>query len=65
VGDNMNTMKKNTEDLIDGSKDVVLERNIEKTKYIFMSCYQNAGQNCNFKTFSRSFETVAKFRHLG
>jgi hypothetical protein len=32
--DNIHTIKKNTEALIDVSKEIGLERNIEKTKYM-------------------------------
>jgi hypothetical protein len=40
---------KNTEALIDTSKEVDLEVNTEKTKYMLMSCHQNVGQNYNIK----------------
>jgi hypothetical protein len=43
--DNIDTIKKNTETLIDTSKEVGLEINVEKTKYMLLSCHQNAGQN--------------------
>jgi hypothetical protein len=39
VEDNINTMKKTPEALIDVSKDVGLKINIEKAKCILMSCY--------------------------
>jgi hypothetical protein len=45
LGDNIDTMKENTEALIDASKEVGLEINIEKTKYMLLSRRQNAGQN--------------------
>jgi hypothetical protein len=45
MGDNIVTIKKNTESLIDASKDVDLEVNAEKTKYMLLSRHQNAGQN--------------------
>jgi hypothetical protein len=65
LGDNIDTKKKNTETLIDASKQVGLEVNIEKTKYILLSCHQNAGQNRDIKEANRCFENVAQFRHLG
>jgi uncharacterized protein (UPF0335 family) len=43
--DNTTTINKNVENLIDASKEVGLEINIEKTKYILLSHHQNAGQN--------------------
>jgi hypothetical protein len=37
LGDNTDTIKKNTETLIDASKEVSLEINLEKTKYMLLS----------------------------
>jgi hypothetical protein len=37
LGDNIDTVKKNTEILIDASKEVGLEINVEKTKYMLLS----------------------------
>jgi hypothetical protein len=45
LGDNIDTMKKNTQSLIDGCKGVALEVNTEKTKYMLLSRHQNAGQS--------------------
>jgi hypothetical protein len=38
LGDNTDTVKKNTETLIDASKEVGLETKVEKTKYMLLSC---------------------------
>jgi hypothetical protein len=43
LGDNINTIKKNTQTLTDASKEVDLEANTHKTKYRLLSCHQNAG----------------------
>jgi hypothetical protein len=36
MGDNIDTIKKNTETLIDASKEVSLEINVDKTKYMLL-----------------------------
>jgi hypothetical protein len=56
-----NTIKKNTQTLIDASKEVCLEVNTEKTKYMLLSRQQNAGKNHD----NRRFENVAQFKYLG
>jgi hypothetical protein len=45
LGDNIDTLKKKTETLIGASKEVGLEINIEKTKYMLLCHHRNAGQN--------------------
>jgi hypothetical protein len=50
LGDNIDTVKKNTETLVDASKEVGLEVNTAKTKYMLLSCHQNAGQSHDIKT---------------
>jgi hypothetical protein len=37
LGDNIDTIKKNTDILIDASKQVRLEINVDKTKYMLLS----------------------------
>jgi hypothetical protein len=44
LGDSIETVKKNTQTLIDMSKEVGLEVKAEKTKYIMLSCHHNAAQ---------------------
>jgi hypothetical protein len=64
LGDNIGTIEKNTETLIDTSKEVGLEVNTQKTKYMFLSHPKNAGQNQDIKIANRHSENVAKFRYL-
>jgi hypothetical protein len=51
--------------LLDTGKDVGLEVNPEKPKYMLSSCYQKAGQKHTIKIANRSFEDVSKFKYLG
>jgi hypothetical protein len=43
VGESIDTIKKNAEALLEPSKEVGLEVNPEKTKYMLMSRYQKTG----------------------
>jgi ribosomal protein S2 len=64
-GDDIDIIQKNTETLTEASKEVGLEVNTEKTKYMLLSRHQNAGQNHGVMIAKRCFENVAKFRYLG
>jgi hypothetical protein len=64
VGENTDTIKKNTGALLDASKEVGLEVNPEKTKYMLMSLNQKIGQKHGITIASRPFEVVAKFKYL-
>jgi hypothetical protein len=64
-GDNIDTINKKTETSTDTSKEIGLEVNAEKIKYLLLAHHQNAGQNHNIKIANRSFENVAQFKYLG
>jgi hypothetical protein len=65
VGENIDTMKEKTEALLDASKEVGLEVNPEKTRYMLMSHSQKIGLTHSIKIGNMSFEDVAKFKCLG
>jgi hypothetical protein len=65
LGDNIATIKKNTETLIDAGKELGLEMDIKKAKYILLSRHQNVGQNCGIKITDSSFENEPQFKYLG
>jgi hypothetical protein len=64
LGDNIDTINKNIETLTDASKEVGLEVNVEKTKYMLVSRDQNAGQDRKI-IGNRSFENASQFNYLG
>jgi hypothetical protein len=41
LGDNIDTIKKNTDTLIEAGKEVSVEINVGKTKYMLLSLHQN------------------------
>jgi hypothetical protein len=65
VGENIRNIKKNTVALIDASKEVGIEVNPEKTKYMLITHSQNIGRKHSIRVANRSFEDVAKFKYLG
>jgi hypothetical protein len=65
LGDNLDTIKKNKETLIDASKKVDLEINVEKPKYMLLSGDHNAGQNQDVQIANTLFENVSQFESLG
>jgi hypothetical protein len=65
LGDTIDTIKKNKETLIDASKEVGLELNIQKTKYMLLYRHQNVGQNQDIKIANRLFENVSHLKYLG
>jgi hypothetical protein len=65
LDDSTNTIKENTETLLEASRDVGLEINAEKTKYMIMSRHPYSGRNHNIRMDNESFENVATFKFLG
>jgi hypothetical protein len=65
VGENIDTIQKNTKALLYASKEVGLEVNPKKTKYMLVSRCQKAEQRQSIEIGNRSFEIVAKFKYRG
>jgi hypothetical protein len=65
LGGSIHTIRENTEALLIASKEIGLEVNAEKTKYMVMSRDQNAGQNGYIQISNKSFETVEQVKYLG
>jgi hypothetical protein len=65
LGGSIHTIRKNTEALLIANKEIGLEVNAEKTKYMVVSRDQNAGQNGYIQIGNKSFETVEQFKYLG
>jgi hypothetical protein len=63
-GKDKNTIKENTEALLDASMEVDLEVSQQKTKYMLMTLCQKIRRKNSIKTTKRSFEDVAKFKYL-
>jgi hypothetical protein len=64
LGGSIHSIKKSAEDLVIASKEIGLEVDAEKTKYMIMSQNQTAEHNHNIKTDNKSFERV-EFKYLG
>jgi len=58
-------MNENAEALVVVSKEIGLEVNADKTKYMVMSQDKNAGQSHSMKIDNSSFERVEEFKYLG
>ncbi|KAJ4449108.1 hypothetical protein ANN_00503 [Periplaneta americana] len=65
LGENPQTIRENTGILLEASKEIGLEVNPEKRKYMIMSRDENIVRNGNIKIGNLSFEEVEKFKYLG
>ena len=65
MGGSVHTVKENAEALVVATKEIGLEVNADKTKYMFMSRNQNAGRGHSMKNDNSSFERVDEFKYLG
>jgi hypothetical protein len=63
--ENINSIMKNTVDILHAIRKVCLEVNTKKSKYALMSHDYNAWQNHKIKLVSNAFKDVAEFRYLG
>jgi hypothetical protein len=64
VGENTDTIHKNTKAVLGASKDVSLEVNPEKTRCMLASRCQKTEHRQSIKTENRSLKDVAKFKYL-
>jgi hypothetical protein len=64
-GGSVHTIKENAEALIVASKEIGLEVNGFRTKYMVMCRDENAGRSHSMKTDNRTFERVEVFKYLG
>jgi hypothetical protein len=55
LSDSKNTIKENSESRLEASRDVDLEINAQKTKYMIMSRHPNSGQNQNIRIANESY----------
>ena len=58
-------VKENAEALVIATKEIGLEVNADKTKYMIMSRDQNAGRSYSMKSDNSSIERVEEFKYLG
>jgi hypothetical protein len=65
LGESVHTGKENAEALLVSSKEIGLEVNADKTKYVFMSGDQTAGRSGSMKIDSSYFERGEQLKYLG
>ena len=65
LGGSIRTVKESAETLVVATKEIGLEVNADKTKYMVMSQEQTAGLSHTMKIDNSSIERVEEFRYLG
>ena len=65
LGGSIHTVKENAEALVVATKEIGLEVNADKTKYMVMSREQTAGLSHTVKVDNSSIERVEEFKYLG
>ena len=65
VEDIWKNYKEKAEALVVATKEIALEGNADKTKYMFMSREQTAGLSHTMKVDNSSIESVEEFKYLG
>jgi hypothetical protein len=65
LGGSLRTVKKNTKSLVVATKEIGLEVNADKPKYMVMSRDHRAGRSHNLKNGNTYFESVQDFKYLG
>jgi hypothetical protein len=64
LGGSVHTIKKNAEALVVATKEIGLEVNTDKTKYMVITWDRNAGRGHGVKIDNSSIERVDKFKYL-
>jgi hypothetical protein len=64
LGGSLHTVKENAEALVVGTKEIGLEENADKIKYMIKSRDQNAGRSHSVKIDNSSFESVDVFKYF-
>ena len=65
MGGSIHTVKENAETLVVATKEIGLEVNADKTKYMVMCRDRNAGRGHSVKIDNSSIERVEEFKYLG
>jgi hypothetical protein len=65
LGGSVLTVRENAEALVVATKEIRLEVNTDKTKYVFMPWERNAGWGHGVKIDNSSIERVEEFKYLG